>query len=343
MMSISTEAILTFLRQPHIYGSAVTQVEVIETHMSWVFLAGDRAFKLKKPVCTDYIDFRAVDTRCFYCHEELRLNRRLAPAVYLSVETLSRDIHGELCFGPSKKVVDCMVQMRRLPETGMLAHALTHAAADAVVMQRVAARIADFHRHLPRLRPDPDAWRASLEAEIDRNEQALVHHAQILPMDKVIALCDAQRSILQSQAAWFDARIRGGHIVEGHGDLRAEHVCIAGDITVIDCLEFSRDLRTLDAADEIAFLALDCERLQAPALANVLLQTYFAESQDMPPAALVHFYQSLRAGIRARIAIRHLDEIDCTKPALWTQRATHWLALAQQHQDCISATMDPPS
>jgi aminoglycoside phosphotransferase family enzyme len=156
-------------------------------------------------------------------------------------------------------------------------------------------------------------------------------------------LCDAQRAILHSQAAWFDARIYDGHVVEGHGDLRAEHVCIAGEITVIDCLEFSRELRTLDVADEIAFLALDCERLQAPALADVLLRSYYALSQDTPSAGLVHFYQSLRAGIRARIAIRHLDEIVCSQPALWTQRARQWLALAQQHHDCISSTMDPPS
>ena len=324
-------------------GAPAPRVDVIETHMSWVFLAGDRVFKLKKPICTDYVDFRAVDTRCFYCHEELRLNRRLAPAVYLSVETLSRDANGKLCFGPSQERIDCLVQMRRLPETGMLAYALTHGTADVAVMQRVAARIADFHRDLPKLRPDPDAWRASLKAEIDRNEHALLAHRQSLASDTVRMLCDAQRAILRSQAAWFDARIRDGHIVEGHGDLRAEHVCIAGEITVIDCLEFSRELRTLDVADEIAFLALDCERLQAPALANVLLQTYFKRSQDAPPAALVHFYQSLRAGIRARIAIGRLDEIGCTQPALWTQRARHWLALAQQHQDCISSTMDPPS
>jgi len=343
MMSVTTQATLAFLRQPKNYGSGVTQVDVIETHMSWVFLAGDRVFKLKKPVRSDYVDFRDVDTRCFYCHEELRLNRRLAPAVYLSVETLSQDARGHLHFGTAQERVDCLVHMRRLPETGMLAHALHHGAADARVMQRVARRIADFHRHLPRLQPDPDAWRGSLQAEIDRNEHALLGHALALPSDKVRMLCDAQRAFLQSQADEFDARIREGHIVEGHGDLRAEHVCIAGEITVIDCLEFSRELRTLDVADEIAFLALDCERLQAPALADVLLHTYFAESQDTPPAALVHFYQSLRAGIRARIAIRHLDDIDCTQPRLWTQRAMHWLALAQQHQDCINSTMDPPS
>lgn len=316
---------------------------MIETHMSWVFLAGDRVFKLKKPVCTDYVGFRSVDTRCFYCHEELRLNRRLAPAVYLSVEALSCDADGKLCFGDSQERIDCLVKMRRLPETGMLAHALTRGAADAAVMQRVGARIADFHRHLPKLWPDPDTWRASLEAEIDRNERALLGHAQILPSDKIRALCHAQRSVLQLRAAWFDTRIRDGHIVEGHGDLRAEHVCITDDITVIDCLEFSRELRTLDTADEIAFLALDCERLHAPALADVLLRTYFAQLQDTPPKALVHFYQSLRAGIRARIAIRHLDDIAYIQPSPWIQRAMDWLALAQQHQDCISATMDPPS
>jgi len=346
-MSVSTEAILAFLRQPSIYGPGVTQVEVIETHMSWVFLAGDRVFKLKKPVQTEYVDFRAVDTRCFYCHEELRLNRRLAPDVYLSVETLSCDADGKLGFGTSQERIDCLVQMQRLPETGMLAYALTQGAADGAAdeaaMQRVAARIADFHRDLPRLSPDPDAWRASIKAEIDRNERTLLGHTQTLPSDKIRALCDAQRSILESQAAWFEARIRDGHIVEGHGDLRAEHVCIDGEITVIDCLEFSRELRTLDAADEIAFLALDCERLQAPALADVLLQTYFAQTRDRPPKALVHFYQSLRAAIRARIAIQHLDETGCSQPDLWTQRAMLWLTLAQRHQDCISSTMEPPS
>ena len=342
-MSVSTEATLAFLHQPDNYGVGVTQVEVIETHMSWVFLAGEHVFKLKKPVRTDYVDFRAVDTRCFYCHEELRLNRRLAPAVYLGVETLSRDANGKLYFGPSQNRVDCLVHMRRLPETGMLAHALVHGTADASVMQRVAARIADFHRDLPRLRPDPDVWRASLETEIDRNHHSLLAYQSALPPEQSLALCEAQRAILQSQAAWFTNRIHEGHIVEGHGDLRAEHVCIAEDITVIDCLEFSRELRTLDVIDEIAFLALDCERLQAPALAEALLQSYYAHSQDTPPTALVHFYQSVRAAIRARIAIRHLDDTGCSQPALWIQRATLWLTLAQRHQDCISSTMDPPS
>jgi len=83
--------------------------------------------------------------------------------------------------------------------------------------------------------------------------------------------------------------------------------------------------------------------LHAPALADVLLRTYFSQLQDTPPKALVHFYQSLRAGIRARIAIRHLDDIAYIQPSPWIQRAMDWLALAQQHQDCISATMDPPS
>ena len=342
-MTAATETTLAFLRQAHVYGAGVAQVDVIETHMSWVFLAGERVFKLKKPVRTDYVDFRAIDTRCFYCHEELRLNRRLAPEVYLGVETLSRDASGKLCFGPSQERVDCLVQMRRLPDTGMLAHRLAHGTADVHMMQRVAARIATFHSHLPRLRPDPEKWRTSLEMEIDRNERALLAHHSNLPSDKVLALCAAQRTILQTQASWFDERISNGHIVEGHGDLRAEHVCIASEVTVIDCLEFSRELRTLDVADEIAFLALDCERLQAPALAEVLLQAYYVQSNDTPPAALVHFYQSLRAGIRARIAIRHLDDIGCGQPALWIQRTMLWLSLAQRHQDCISSTMDPPS
>lgn len=341
-MPVSTDAKLAFLREPASYGSATGPIDVIETHMSWVFLAGELACKLKKPVHTPYLDFSTPEARCHFCREELRLNQRLAPGIYLSVDTLSLDSQGHLQLGGGVEQVDCLVRMRRLPASSMLDQALMHQQASPATMHRIAARIAEFHRQLPPLYPDPLTWRNTLRAEIDRNEAALLAHPQAADQQDARDLCEQQRELLHRRASWFEERISQGRIIEGHGDLRAEHVYLGNDIGAIDCLEFDRHLRTLDTADEIAFLALDCERLHAPALAAELLQAYWQQAHDCPPPALVHFYQALRAGVRARIAALHLDEAPFRQSTKWSQRTRDWLRLARRHQDCISATIDPP-
>ncbi|NDC10761.1 MAG: hypothetical protein EBZ75_15765 [Oxalobacteraceae bacterium] len=139
-------------------------------------------------------------------------------------------------------------------------------------------------------------------------------------------------------------------MVEGHGDLRAEHVFTQPFVGAIDCLEFSAALRQLDCADEIGFLALDCERLAGEATARILLQHYQRFMKDYPPPALLHFYQSLRAAVRARLAILRLSEQNHRPSQTWVDRAKGWLQLAVKHasamrvdQPCISSTMDPPS
>ena len=120
-------------------------------------------------------------------------------------------------------------------------------------------------------------------------------------------------------------------IVEGHGDLRPEHVCLHPRIAVIDCLEFSRELRIIDAVDEVGFLALECERLGAPELGRILLRAYIENTGDSPAVALLGFYQSFRAALRARIAIRHLNEEKFRYSAEWRRRALDYLDLAQRH------------
>jgi aminoglycoside phosphotransferase family enzyme len=127
----------------------------------------------------------------------------------------------------------------------------------------------------------------------------------------------------------FDDRVREGRIVEGHGDLRPEHVCLEATPRIIDCLDFSCDLRTLDSADEIAFLALECERLGAPAVGGALLERYRDRCGDAVPDELVGFYRSCRACIRATLAIRHLDEPVLSR-AKWQAQARDYLELARR-------------
>lgn len=339
---LTLESKLAFLRQPASFGAGTRRVETVETHMSWVFLTDTHAYKRKKPVRQDLFDFRSLPARRHYCEEELRLNRRLAADVYLGIEALSLDRYGQLHLGEHGAVVDWLVKMRRLPRERMLDYALLHGGAGAADLRRVAARLAAFYRGCTPVMLDPAAYRAALRRNIGLTLRELSRRAWGLPAERVAALCQAQLAVLEHRRGWFERRALGGKIVEGHGDLRPEHVFLGPPPRIIDCLEFSRVLRLADPADELGFLALECERLGAPAAGALLLDAWSAISGDVPGAALVHFYQSYRAGTRARIAIRHLAEEQFRDSPEWPRRALHYLRLAEQHQASINATSEPP-
>jgi aminoglycoside phosphotransferase family enzyme len=340
---VMLESKVAFLRQPSSFPEPAYRVEAIETHMSWVFLTDRHAYKLKKPVCHDFLDFRTLEARRHYCEEELRLNRRLAAEVYLGVVALSIDARGKLQLGKHGTVIDWLVKMRRLPTRHMLDYALRNRTASADDIGRVAARMTAFYRECAPIDVEPSAYRAKFLREIACNEEELSRPAYQLATGQVQRLCRAQRAVVNDRHDWFDARVREGKIIEGHGDLRPEHVCLHPAVAVIDCLEFSRDLRIIDPADELAFLALECERLGMPELGEALLRDYFARSQDRPHPALTHFYRSFRAALRARIAIRHLDEEKFRYSAEWHRRGAEYLQLAQAHQDSINSLTDSPA
>jgi aminoglycoside phosphotransferase family enzyme len=139
----------------------------------------------------------------------------------------------------------------------------------------------------------------------------------------------AQVSFLSRESGLFDARVEAGKIVEGHGDLRPEHVCLTPGPVIIDCLEFNRRFRIVDPADELAFLAMECERLGAPLVGDWLFQTYAQVTHDQPAAGLVYFYKSFRACLRARIAIGHARELEKKDWPKWQHNAEVYLRLAE--------------
>ncbi|AGK51086.1 MULTISPECIES: hypothetical protein [Burkholderia] len=322
------------LREPATWPDGAHAVTAIETHMSWVFLTDRHAWKLKKPVRASQLDFRSLAARARFCHEEVRLNRRLAADVYLDAVPLTIDSDGRLRPNGAGEIVDWLVEMKRLPAERMLDRALLHGTATRADARRVAERLSAFYRSLAPARGGADLYRDGLRRTIDCNERALRRPMFEQPVEVVRAVCVLQRALLDAEAARFDARVRQGRIVEGHGDLRPEHVCIDAQIAIIDCLEFSRRLRTQDMADEIGFLALECERLGAPDFARALLDEYRAASGDAVDDALVHFYQSCRAMTRARLAAWHLREKAFRATPVWRDRARAYVALAQRHAGC---------
>lgn len=328
---VGLEAKLAFLRQPASYPFPVSRVETVETHMSWVFLTERHAYKLKKPVNYGIPDFSTLEARHFFCDEEVRLNRRLAPAVYLASLSLSVDASGHLEIDGSGEAVDWLVAMRRLPAERMLDRAIRCGVASGKDMIRVANHLAAFYRTCLPVPVAPADYRGRFGRDIALCRETLAQPRFGLPTSDIDAAYDAQREALQRMAPLLDERVDGRHIVEGHGDLRAEHVCLEGNVAIIDCLEFSRQLRIADPLDELGFLALECERLNAPLLGDDLFRAYEAATGESGPAGLVHFYKSIRAGLRARLAIRHLDEEMFRCSPEWGRRAMQYLELAVSH------------
>lgn len=326
------EAKVAFLRQPASYPDPAYRVEALETHMSWVFLTDGHAYKLKKPVRNELLDFGSVDARRHYCEEEVRLNRRLAPDVYLGTVPLAIDACGHLHLGGDGKPIDWLTSMRRLPTQSMLDYLLRNGTARDEDIRRVAVRLAGFYQGCEAVVIDADRYRDRFLQDIDRKLDNLSRPAYRLAANEVLNICTAQRNFLQERRDLFDARVQAGRIVEGHGDLRPEHVCVdarnAPQVSIIDCLEFSRELRIIDAADEVGFLALECDRLGGTNLGALLLRHYSENSGDWPDAALLGFYQSYRALLRADIAVKHLDEEKFRYSPEWRRRAQAYLQLA---------------
>lgn len=329
------DARLSFLRMA-IRDEASHSASAIETHMSWVFLTDRHAYKLKKPVRYDYLDYRSLEARRQSCEDEIRLNRRLAPDVYLAAVALIVDAKGRMRLDGEGTVVDWLVKMRRLPADQMMDYAIAAKALTLDDVRSVATFLSRFYLGCTPIVLDSAHYRQRFALDIEENLRELTNPEFQLAADSVRAVCAAQCAFLERYPELFDRRVRAGRIVEGHGDLRPEHICLKPKLAIIDCLEFSRELRLLDTADELAFLALECERLGAAWARDVLFATYTDITGDRPETALVHFYQSYRACLRAKIAIWHLREARFHNSLKWTRRALQYLRLADEHESCFS-------
>ncbi|WP_324780958.1 hypothetical protein [Thiobacillus sedimenti] len=327
---------VAWLSRPQAYPDAAGPVEVRETHMSWVFLTERHAWKLKKPVRYPYLDFATVDARRHDCEEEVRLNRRLAPDCYLGVVPLVRDAAGCLHLGGEGETVDWLVQMRRLPAGRMLDRLLEHGTVAQADIARLATRLARFYAALPAEAMAPQRYREDLAASLEANAREIASPEFGLDPVPLATLVATLRGILQARRGQFDARVAAGRIVEGHGDLRPEHVCLLTPPAIIDCLEFNRAWRVLDAVDELGYLALECERLGAPHVGRWLLDAYRDASGDAAPAGLIHFHQASRALLRAKLALWHLRDDGRHPPETWRVRARAYLDLARRHADAAA-------
>jgi aminoglycoside phosphotransferase family enzyme len=318
---------VTFLSRPDAYSPPSGGVERRETHMSWIFLTDDRAYKLKKPVRLPYLDFSTLERREAACREELRLNRRLAPDVYLDVAALVNSAQG-LSINGSGVTVDWLVVMRRLDEHYMLDHMITKGRLTSLKLDRLATTLIQFYRCATPVFTDPARNLAEWKAKLAFNRRILLDPRFNLPAGLIRHVDGIQRRFLVERQKLLAARVRGRHIVDGHGDLRPEHIWLGDPIRIIDCLEFNPRLRAVDPFDEIAFLSLECEHLGARWVGDYVRRCIIRKLHGDPTEELFTFYRCHRGMLRARLAIAHLLESNPRTPEKWPPLARAYLGLA---------------
>jgi len=310
--SPTLDAKVAFLR-----GLCRRDDEVIETHFAWVFLIGDRVWKLRKPVRRDTMDYSSLEARRLDSLAEIRLNRRLAPDVYLGTATLTLADSGRLAIDGPGAIVDWLVCMRRLDRARLLEAQLAKGPVKPEALRPVVHLLAGFYRAAAPAISDGPAFVARIGRQVEANHRVLAP-AGVAGNEELSAL---QREFIAKHSSLLAQRADGGCVVEAHGDLRPEHIYLDDAPAIIDCLEFDRDLRVLDRAEELSFLHLECARIGHEATGRALLRGCLAELADHATDALLHFYRSHRATTRAKLYVWRASEPDGDTPGQWLDRA----------------------
>ncbi|MBX6314066.1 MAG: AAA family ATPase [Isosphaeraceae bacterium] len=296
------------LSDPAAYPHPVDTVEVRQTHISVVFLAGAFAYKVKKPVALGFLDFRTLEQRRHFAEEEVRLNRRLAPGIYLSVVPVAQ-AEDRLTIGGAGEVVDWAVQMVRLPDEAMLQARLERGEVDAATIASLARRLAAFHAAAEagdRIAAfgRPEVVAGNLRENFAQAEPLLGAALSRPVLDRLAALSEMALAALRPTLA---ARAARGVPRDTHGDLRLEHVYLLAekgqpeDFVIIDCIEFNERFRFADPIADMAFLVMELEWSGRRDLARVFTESYLAASGDAEGRALVSFYAAYRAAVRGKV------------------------------------------
>jgi aminoglycoside phosphotransferase family enzyme/predicted kinase len=329
-MSANDQAeVIAFLAAAGTHGGST--VERLDTHTAHVFLAGDRAYKLKRAVRFDYLDFSTVERRQAFCNAEVRLNRRTAPGIYRRVVAVTREPDGSLALGGSGTPIDWLVEMNRFDQEALFDRLAAVNRLDLELMGPLAAAIADFHRSAEH-RLD-HGGRTGMRWVIEGNAAGF---AEFGPGCLEPSACDrvttqALRE-LSRQSALLDARRSSGLVRQCHGDLHLRNiVLLVGRPTLFDGVEFNDEISCIDVFYDLAFLLMDLWRRQLPRHANVVLNRYLSESGDFDCLALLPLFLSCRAAVRAKTSATaaRLQTDACRQQEL-RELARQYLAMAEQ-------------
>jgi len=324
------QAICQAMAEPAFYPHPAAPLECRETHISTVFLVGEWVYKLKKPVDFGFLDFRSLEARYHFCQQEVRLNQRLTHGIYERVVGICRDEQGRFCLNGDHPV-EYAVKMRRLPDEASLAQLLRHSRVARNDLEELGRHLAAFYSQSARAAEidhygEPSVITFNMEENFQQVEPFV---GVFLERERWEFIRAASRAFFQNWRQLFENRLRKGHIRDGHGDLRAEHVYLYEGIQIIDCIEFNDRFRYGDAASDLAFLHMDLESLGQPDVSRVIMAAYVGYSGDFELYSLLDFYATYRALVKVKVACLRSTEIEEPEGRMDQERtARNYLELA---------------
>lgn len=310
---MSNELIKT-LQNPTLYDHPTEAFKVLETHISWVILTGSFAYKIKKPVDFGFLDFSSLEKRKHFCEQELQLNRRLAPSLYLDVIPISGSTtHPIINNTENSPSIEYALKMTQFTQDGILSNLQEKRALTSYHITELSTTLANFHQHVEVASSNsPFGTLDAVQTPIEENFQQIQSQLTLLGIDNDNALHSIKawaRSSFERLRPLIDARKERGFTRECHGDLHLGNITLFNhELVIFDCIEFNASLRWVDTISDLAFLVMDLEKRGEIAYANLLCNNYIEQSGDYEGMALLYFYKSYRALVRAKVAVLSIQK-----------------------------------
>jgi aminoglycoside phosphotransferase family enzyme len=319
------------LLNPEVYPDHPKNVGFTETHISLLFFTGNHVYKLKKPVDFGFLDFTTLEKRKFFCEQEVLLNKRLSPNIYLGIVKVTYDGHC-ISFNGLGEVVEYAVKMKQIPEEFLMDRLLREGKVTTNMIEAISEKLAQFYSKAETndeikgfAKPD------RIKQDTDENfEQTEKYINLTIEKETYLKIKDKTNEFLKKREDIFYQRINEDRIRDCHGDLRLEHIFLGDEISIFDCIEFNKRFRYTDVAADLAFLAMDLDYHDRNDLNEPLIKTYIKESKDYSIKEIFDFYKCYRAYVRGKVESFRLDDIlipeDEKKKAL--QRAKKYFNLS---------------
>ena len=295
---------ITALQQAQAYNHPADNITLVQTHISFVLLAGDYVYKFKKPVDFGFLDFSTLAKRKFCCEQELLLNRRLCPDIYLGLISITRQGNGFAIDG-SGEIVEYGVQMKRMPEEQMMINLIQQGRVGQEEINTLVDKLVPFYKKAERNEEIDSYGRAESVAVnvLENFEQTEGFVGQgAIDQDRYDRIATWSKEFLAREEL-FAARIQGGFIRDCHGDLYSANICLADQVYIYDCIEFNRRFRYCDVASDIAFLAMDLDFHGLEDLSSYCITEFCKKSGDETLPEMLDFYKCYRAYVRGKIGL----------------------------------------
>lgn len=333
-MTLGIPSLQKSLLNPEIYPDRPRAIQFIETHISLLFLTGNYVYKVKKPVDFGFLDFTSLEKRKFFCDQEVKLNRRLSPNIYLGVERITKE-GNRILLGGQGELVEYAVKMKQIPEEFLMDKLLERKLVTSRMIETVSEKLVQFYfaaETNDRIKSfaKPERVKQDTDENFDQTRRYI---GVTIPEEVYEEVKNRTNEFFRTKEKLFYQRIASDQIRDCHGDLRLEHIFWGEEISIFDCIEFNERFRYTDVAADIAFLGMDLDYHKREDLSEHLIRAYIGESGDLELMGVLDFYKCYRAYVRGKVESFRLEDPhipeDEKKGAL--ERAQKYFTLAHRY------------